>query len=510
MSIVPTLFKAFGPDFYVSVFLQLLYSVFQFASPQIVNLLISFVESDDPDWKGYFYMVLIVGVTLLNTLINSQVFYIQYKVGLRIKTALISGIYRKSLTLSNVGRKEMSGENALNNFFEIFKPLLIVGETTNLMSIDTQKFMDLLLFVNMIWASPLQIALAVYFLWQILGPSALAGLSVMVIMIPINAVVAQKMKRYQTSQMKCKDKRTVLMDEILSGIKVIKLYAWEKILRKKVLDVRDDEMSALVKAAYLNSVTTFLWTSAPFLVALASFTTYVLSDLNNILDANTAFVSLTLFNLLRIPLNMLPALLVYLVQCKVSVDRINTYMNSDELDQDAVTHNQEDKYPIRIENASFSWARNAPPVIRNINLKVKEGSLVAIVGQVGCGKSSLISAILGEMHKKSGVNNTVGRMAYVPQQAWMQNATVKNNILFGKQFSKSLYKRVLEGCSLITDLEVLPGGDATEIGEKGINLSGGQKQRISMARSVYSNGDVYLLDDPLRYVSFLDWQMFFV
>ena len=125
-----------------------------------------------------------------------------------------------------------------------------------------------------------------------------------------------------------------------------------------------------------------------------------------------------------------------------------------------------------------------------------------MVGSVGSGKSSLISAILGEMHRKGGVNNSTGRMAYVPQQAWMENATLKDNILFGKPFNKNLYRRVIDGCSLRPDLEVLTAGDATEIGEKGINLSGGQKQRISMARSVYSNGDVYLLDDPLRYIFF--------
>ena len=195
---------------------------------------------------------------------------------------------------------------------------MTVGETTNLMSIDTQKFMDLMLYLNMIWASPLQIALAVYFLWDILGPSALAGLAVMVLMIPLNGIVATKMKKYQISQMKDKDRRCKLMDEILNGIKVLKLYAWEKSFQQKVLDIRQSELSALIKAAYMNAFTSFLWTSAPFLVALASFTCYVLVDENNILDANTAFVSLTLFNLLRIPLNILPMLVRHSVKIQFS------------------------------------------------------------------------------------------------------------------------------------------------------------------------------------------------
>lgn len=173
------LLATFAPAYALSALYQLLYSTLQFASPQIVNLLIDFVQSDDPQWKGYFYTILICLVTFVNTILNSQCFYQEYLVGLRVKTALISAIYRKSVKLSNIGKSEMTSDFVLqshhfryhnnNTFFPT------VGETTNLMSIDTQKFMDLMLYLNMIWASPLQIALAVYFLWQILGPSSLAG-----------------------------------------------------------------------------------------------------------------------------------------------------------------------------------------------------------------------------------------------------------------------------------------------------------------------------------------------
>ena len=379
-------------------------------------------------------------------------------------------------------------------------PLFSVGETTNLMAIDTQKLMDAVFFLNTLWACPLQIFLAMFFLWQILGPSAMAGLAVMLIMLPLNMIVGNFLKKLQQTQMKQKDKRVVLMDQILNGIKVIKLYAWEKVLKGRVDKLREAEMNALIKAAYLNSVTTLMWSAAPVLVALASFATFVLIDENNVLDASTAFVSLTLFNLLRLPLTFLPMLVMMLVQSTVTIKRLNKFMNSDELDKDAASHDEAMEDPIVIKNASFSWDRDAEPTLKNINLRVKKGSLVAIVGQVGSGKSSLISAILGEMHKSTGMNNKRGKIAYVPQQAWMQNNSLKDNILFGKPFDKSSYKSVLEGCSLTPDLQVLPAGDSTEIGERGINLSGGQRQRISMARATYSNGDVYLLDDPLSAV----------
>ena len=140
-------------------------------------------------------------------------------------------------------------------------------------------------------------------------------------------------------------------------------------------------------------------------------------------------------------------------------------------------------------------------VLRDIDLRVKRGSLTALVGAVGSGKSSLIAALLGDMVKDMGSRvNTLGQIAYVPQQAWMRNASLRENIIFGRSEISEVYEKVLHACALTADLESLPGGDQTEIGEKGINLSGGQKQRISLARAVYSNSDIILMDDPLSSV----------
>nr|CAD7593712.1 unnamed protein product [Timema genevievae] len=169
------------------------------------------------------------------------------------------------------------------------------------------------------------------------------------------------------------------------------------------------------------------------------------------------------------------------------------------------------EHPIVVENGTFSWGSDDPPVLKNINLKLPQGSLVAVVGTVGSGKSSLISALLGELDKLTGRVNTKGSIAYVPQQAWIQNCTLRDNIIFGKSMDHSTYLRVIEACALKPDLEMLPAGDQTEIGEKainvclcfilqGINLSGGQKQRVSLARAVYNNADLYLMDDPLSAV----------
>ena len=482
LSILNTLVSSFGGVFAASAILQLIYTIISFVSPQLVNFLIAFVESDEPMWRGYLYTITLIAVTMLNTIINSQYFFFQYSIGLKIRTALTSAIYRKSLRLSGASRKEMT-----------------VGETTNLMAIDTQKFMDVVLFLNMIWSSPLSIVLCMYFLWNILGVASLAGLAVMVLMIPMNMLVASKMKKYQIAQMRFKDKRVKLMDEVLNGIKVLKLYAWEPSFSYQILRIREEEIGSLKRAAYMNAFSTFLWTCAPFLVALCSFTVYVLIDPNNVLDAQTAFVSLTYFNMLRLPLNMLPNLIVYMVQCSVSLKRINGYMNSEELSSDTVGKDTNVPEPVKAQNASFTWD-STRDTLQDINMSVQAGSLVAVVGSVGSGKSSLLSALLGEMTRTSGSVNVHGTTAYVPQQAWIQNSTLEGNITFGKRYNRALYDRVVEACALRPDLDMLPAGDQTEIGERGINLSGGQKQRLSVARAVYSNRALYLLDDPLSAV----------
>ncbi|XP_010213933.1 PREDICTED: canalicular multispecific organic anion transporter 2 isoform X2 [Tinamus guttatus] len=422
--------------------------------------------------------------TVLQTLILHQHFQYCFVSGMRLRTGIIGMIYRKSLVITNSAKRSST-----------------VGEIVNLMSVDAQRFMDLMTFLNMLWSAPLQIFLALYFLWQTLGPSVLAGVAVMVLLIPLNAAIAMKTRAFQVEQMRHKDSRIKLMNEILSGIKVLKLYAWEPSFAAKVLEIRKNELRVLKKSAYLNSLSTFAWISAPFLVALTTFAVYVSVDEKNILDAEKAFVSLSLFNILRFPLSMLPQVISSIAQTSVSLKRIQQFLSHDELDPNCVeTKAIAPGYAITVTNGTFSWGKEFKPSLKDINLLVPSGSLVAVVGHVGCGKSSLVSALLGEMEKLEGEVAVKGSVAYVPQQAWIQNATLKDNILFGQTRNEQKYQNVLEACALKTDLEVLPGGDQTEIGEKGINLSGGQRQRVSLARAVFSNADIYLLDDPLSAV----------
>uniref|UniRef100_A0A8C4NL06 ABC-type glutathione-S-conjugate transporter n=1 Tax=Eptatretus burgeri TaxID=7764 RepID=A0A8C4NL06_EPTBU len=368
------------------------------------------------------------------------------------------------------------------------------------MSVDAQRFMDLTTYLSMVWSAPLQIVMAMYFLWQYLGPSVLAGVAVMILLLPVNACIAMRTKNLQVAQMRYKDERIKLMSEILNGIRVLKLHAWEPSFRDKVLAIRQHELRTLRSIAYLHAVSTFTWVCAPFLVALTTFAVFVL-DQNNVMDAKTAFVSLTLFNLLRFPLNMLPQVISSLVQANVSLKRLQRFLANEELDPNNVLREKRrDGVSILVDHGSFAWGKSEQPVLNDVSLSVPTGSLVAIVGHVGCGKSSLISAMLGELERVSGFVAVQGSVAFVPQQAWIQNATFRDNIVFGNVFKEKWYHRVLAACALLPDLEILPAGDMTEIGEKGINLSGGQKQRISLARAVYNRASIYLLDDPLSAV----------
>ncbi|XP_026991190.1 multidrug resistance-associated protein 1 isoform X3 [Tachysurus fulvidraco] len=485
-SLLLALCRTFGPYFLVSTVYKFIHDILMFAGPEFLRLLIQFVnDSSAPFWHGYFYTVLLFLCTCTQTLILQRYFHVCFVSGMRLRTAIVGAVYRKALVITNAARRTST-----------------VGEIVNLMSVDAQRFMDLITYINMIWSAPLQVVLALYFLWQNLGPSVLAGVAVMVLMVPVNAVIAMKTKTYQVAQMKSKDNRIKLMNEVLNGIKVLKLYAWELAFKDKVSQIRESELRVLKKAAYLAAVSTFTWVCAPFLVALSTFAVYVLVDENNILDAQKAFVSLALFNILRFPLNMLPMVISSMVQASVSMKRLRAFLSHEELEEDSVDRRAVTGSPesIRIVDGTFSWSKDDPPALKRINVCIPEGALVAVVGQVGSGKSSLLSALLGEMHKQEGSVSVKGSVAYVPQQAWIQNATLKENIVFGQQMKESCYQRVLEACALLPDLEILPGGDDTEIGEKGVNLSGGQKQRVSLARAVYCDCSVYFMDDPLSAV----------
>eukprot|EP00043_Microstomoeca_roanoka_P016335 m.166363 g.166363 ORF g.166363 m.166363 type:complete len:1602 (+) comp16436_c27_seq1:218-5023(+) len=493
-SLVMALAEAFGGVFAIAAIFKALQDVLTFVQPQLLNELINFVtDSTAPTWHGYALAGGIFGASVLQSICLHQYFHRVMKTGMRLRSAVVTAVYTKSLALSTSARQSTTS-----------------GEIVNLMAVDAQRFMDLTSYLHMIWSAPFQISLALYFLWQLLGVSTLAGLGVMVLMIPLNGVIAKKSRNLQKKQMKQKDDRVKLMNEILNGIKVLKLYAWESAFGGFVKEIRSKEVDVLKSASYLSAVASFSWSAAPFFVSLVTFLTYTLTG--HSLTAQKAFVALALFNLLRFPLTMLPFMISGLVEASVSVKRLRTFLLHDEKDPNSVIRD-----PEALRNApfvdrdgtvlpaffahhgTFAWKDNIP-ILHDITFQVLPMSCTAVVGRVGAGKSSLISALHGDMQRISGTVVMPGSVAYVPQQAWIRNATLRENILFGKPYDEVKYKHVLFACALEDDLKQLPGGDETEIGEKGINLSGGQKQRVSLARAVYQDADIYILDDCLSAV----------
>uniref|UniRef100_A0A8C2FIH3 Uncharacterized protein n=1 Tax=Cyprinus carpio TaxID=7962 RepID=A0A8C2FIH3_CYPCA len=448
------------------------------------RLMISFTQDKSSHaWTGYLYAVLLLVVAFLQSVILQQYFQRCFILGMKVRTSLMAAVYKKALVVSNDSRKEPTA-----------------GEIVNLMSADAQRFNDVTNFIHLLWSCPLQIALAIAFLWIELGPSVLAGLLVMVLMVPINGWLATKSRGFQMENMKFKDKRMKIINDILNGIKVLKYYAWESSFEAQVQEIREKELKVMRKFAYLSSVSTFIFSCAPAIVSLATFAVFVSVSPDNILDAEKAFTSISLFNILRFPLAMFPQLISIMVQTAVSKKRLEKFLSGDDLDTMAITRDDSHSAAVSMTDGTYTWERDTEPVLKNVSLDIKPGRLVAVVGAVGSGKTSLISALLGELHSLKGRINIKGSVAFVPQQAWIQNATVMDNILFGSNLDEERYRSVVDACALGPDLDLLPGRDQTEIGEKGINLSGGQKQRVSLARAVYSSADVYLLDDPLSAV----------
>ncbi|XP_063398260.1 multidrug resistance-associated protein 1-like isoform X1 [Mytilus trossulus] len=490
-SLFRALAKTFGLELLHAHVFKLIYDITIFISPILLRFLIAFSkgskESDSTEfsqpWKGYMLAAGFFVTILIQSIACHQQFYWGMTLGIRVKAALMAAVYRKALTLTSGARKEST-----------------VGEIVNLMSIDTQHVQDNINYLWALWSSPLQIGLCLYFLYQTVGASAFAGFGILILLLPVNGVVMGKIHGLQGEQMKQKDNRVKLLSEVLNGIKILKLYAWEMSFKDKIAAIRNIELTILKRSSMLSMIFWFSWGVAPYLVSLVTFATFVFLSKDHYLDAETAFVAISLFNILRFAINFAPMALTETIKASVSIKRLNKFLSHDELDTDNVFHDYSKDDAILVENGTFMWDPDIGECLKNIDLSVPEKSLVAIVGQVGSGKSSLMSAILGDMTKVKGTVNVKGAVGYVPQQAWIQNCTLQDNILFGNDMEQDKYHQVIDACALQPDLDILPAGDSTEIGEKGINLSGGQKQRVSLARAVYHDTDIYLLDDPLSAV----------
>ncbi|XP_016472773.2 putative ABC transporter C family member 15 isoform X1 [Nicotiana tabacum] len=434
--------------------------------------------------SGYLLALAFLGAKMVETIAQRQWIFGARQLGLRLRAALISHIYQKGLLLSSQSRQSYTS-----------------GEIINYMSVDVQRITDFIWYLNTIWMLPIQISLAIYILHMNLGKGALVALGATLIVMTGNIPLTRIQKGYQTKIMESKDERMKSTSEILRNMKTIKLQAWDSYYLQKLEILRKVEHNWLWKSLRLSALTAFIFWGSPTFISVATFSGCVMMGIP--LTAGRVLSALATFRMLQNPIFNLPDLLNVIAQGKVSADRIASFLQEDEIKPDAVEFvpKHETQVGVEIKSGKFSWdTESRTPTLDGIELQAKRGMKVAICGTVGSGKSSLLSCVLGEMPKLSGIVKISGEVAYVPQSPWILTGNIKENILFGKPYESVKYDRTVEACALKKDFELFSAGDLTEIGERGINMSGGQKQRIQIARAVYQDADIYLLDDPFSAV----------
>ena len=429
------------------------------------------------------------------------------------------------------------------------------GRIVNLMSTDTYRVDTASGMFHIVWTSPIAIMITLVVLLINLTYSALAGFALLVIGIPLLTKAIKSLFIRRRAINKVTDQRVTLTQEILQAVRFVKFFGWESSFLERIGDIRKREIRAIQILLSIRNAINAVSMSLPIFASMVSFITYSLS--NHALDPAPIFSSLALFNSLRMPLNLLPTVIGQVTDGWASLIRIQEFLLAEEAVDD-IKFDMEMENAIEVEHADFTWertstrdpekdpksnkdikaakqqeklekkaekdaekeaAKNGEPLakdggdetsstltavepfkLQNMHFTVGRNELLAVIGTVGCGKSSLLAALAGDMRKTSGEIRMGANRAFCPQYAWIQNATVKENVLFGKEMDQHWYNTVIDACALRPDLDMLPAGDLTEIGERGITISGGQKQRLNIARAIYFDSDIVLMDDPLSAV----------
>ncbi|KAL0694078.1 hypothetical protein Bca4012_061258 [Brassica carinata] len=456
-----------------------------YVGPYLVNDFVNYLGGKETyPHEGYILAGIFFAAKLAETLTTRQWYLGVDILGMHVRSALTAMVYRKGLKLSSITKQNHTS-----------------GEIVNYMAVDVQRVGDYSWYLHDMWMLPLQIVLALGILYRSVGVAAVATLAATVFSIIATIPLAKIQEDYQDKLMSAKDERMRKTSECLRNMRILKLQAWEDRYRVVLEGMRSTEFKWLRKALYSQAFITFIFWSSPIFVAAITFATAI--GLGTQLTAGGVLSALATFRILQEPLRNFPDLVSMMAQTKVSLDRISGFLQEEELQEDAtiILSQGTSETSVEIKDGCFSWDPSwVRPTLFDIHLNVKRGMRVAVCGVVGSGKSSFLSCILGEIPKISGEVRICGSAAYVSQSAWIQSGNIEENILFGSPMDKTKYKNVIHACSLKRDLELFSHGDQTIIGDRGINLSGGQKQRVQLARALYQDADVYLLDDPFSAV----------
>ncbi|XP_025834708.1 probable multidrug resistance-associated protein lethal(2)03659 isoform X5 [Agrilus planipennis] len=511
------LIRVFGLEFMAYGIILLLTEVFvRIGQPLALGQLIYFYKPGQKEItqaEAYWYAAAVVLCSLINVLVTHPYMQGMLHLGMKMRVASCSLIYRKALRLS----KTALGQTT-------------VGQVVNLLSNDVNRFDVAVIFAHQLWVGPLETIIVTYFMYQLVGISAVIGIFFLLMFIPLQFYLGK-----QTSVLRLKialrtDERVRLMNEIIQGIQVIKMYTWEKPFAKLVALSRRYEIKAIRATSYIRGIALSFIMFSTRISIFASILAYVLlqTGFAETINAEQVFVLTAFYNILRPSMTVFfPQGIAQVAEANVSVNRLNKFMlyeetivpakspetsgksdgqlnSSDETNRltDSLKDDAfRDDIAINVQNASAKWSSTSiENTLTNVNLRVKKGSLVAVIGPVGSGKTSLLHVILKELPVMQGNVDVNGVVSYASQEPWLFAGSVRQNILFGQSLDRERYKTVVRKCALERDFTLLPYADKTIVGERGVSLSGGQRARINLARAVYKDADIYLLDDPLSAV----------
>ncbi|KAI8497857.1 hypothetical protein Bbelb_245090 [Branchiostoma belcheri] len=549
VSLWKVIFLAFSRQFMKTGLLKLTSDIFTFINPLLLRGIITavigaglaaeggtavqqgpyLVSLGEFLGNGYILLVLLLLCTLLKYTFEQMSVFLNFQQGVQLRTAMQTLVYTKILRLSS---------------WVLGSGKVTAGQVMNHVSMDGMMLMFFAALFHHTWSMVLQTVAGAILLYYQLGWSALIGASIILCMLPVNYKIARQLEIVTKTKLAVSDQRMKRINETIQGIKLLKLYGWEHIFSDNVITARNKEVKQMYRRAFWEILTLFITQVTPVTATLIAFGTYEFFTHKQLTSAD-AFTALSLFNIMAMPLIIFPIVIRTMTNARVAIERLVPFLESAEVeaigdmsradvdgegrdgrDEDGHRNTERDSLlaqngheqieltkhtpvegelsddvAIQVRDGSFTWELDSEVAnVSNINLSIPKGKLTIVVGQVGCGKSSLLSAILGEMTTLSGQvvwNKKHNKVAYAAQRPWLLNASLRDNVIFGLPFDRSRYQQVITACCLQPDIDILPGGDMTEIGEKGINLSGGQKQRISVARTLYAKTDIVFLDDPL-------------
>ena len=557
------LFKFFSADLLYQIVWASIGDVFTFAPTLLLKAILEYVENPTqiPQSTAWLYVIMLLASGLIQGAAAGQGLWRGRKICIKLRSIMVGEIYAKTLRrkAASSGDTDMNAsddkdsKNSKTNAMRPFLGRLFTkkgkqlqqdanadgqnkqaktdtqvnsGTIINLMSVDSFKVAEISAYWHFLIPSvPIQLTIAVYLLFRILGWSALAGLLVMIALLPLNIYFSRQFSKAHKMIMSATDSRIHTTNEVLQNIRIIKYFAWEERFSLNIQDKRHIELRALRFRFIFYAIASVVWFSVPLIITALSFLLYTVVE-KRPLYPSVAFTALSLFTLLRYPLDRLADMMAHVLESKVSVDRVEKFLLEDETgkyDQLASGPEIGGQDLIGIKKANLTWGSkhghthdNQAFRLINIDVNFRIGRLNVIAGPTGSGKTSLLMALLGEMTLLNGSVHLPGgydrlrlkpredglteSVAYCAQQAWLVNDTIKQNVIFASPYHEERYQRVLEACALKRDLEVFENGDSTLVGEKGIIVSGGQKQRISLARALYSNARHVLLDDCLSAV----------